>query len=379
MIASSSTVKTAPSAVLRGKAAHRAAPIQNFAGFSGLKACGRSTSAVANLKGASRSMTACAGRAVAVTQCKKVAVLGAAGGIGQPLSLLMKMNRMVTELALYDIANVKGVAADLSHCNTPVQASDPSHAAPPPPRRQSDLVPTQVASRSPLPPKPLPQVTAYTGADELAGALTGADLVIIPAGVPRKPGMTRDDLFNINAGIVKTLAEGIAKYCPNAIINIISNPVNSTVPITAEVLKKAGVFDPRKLMGVTSLDIVRANTFVAEARGLDTKDVDVPVIGGHAGETILPLISQVSARKERERGIFGATVVPNAQMQPSNARNLPVSFFGTLPGHPQGDFRGRGAQGDDHPHPERGHRGGGGQGRRWLRHPLHGTTSIYHH
>lgn len=105
--------------------------------------------------------------------------------------------------------------------------------------------------------------------------------------------MTRDDLFNINAGIVKTLAEGVAKYCPNAIVNIISNPVNSTVPITAEVMKKAGVYDPRKIMGVTTLDIVRANTFVAEAKGLDVKDVNVPVIGGHAGETILPLLSQV--------------------------------------------------------------------------------------
>jgi malate dehydrogenase len=138
------------------------------------------------------------------------------------------------------------------------------------------------------------QVSAYTGADELEGALTGAELVIIPAGVPRKPGMTRDDLFNINAGIVKTLAEGVAKYCPNAIVNIISNPVNSTVPITCEVMKKAGVYDPRKIMGVTTLDIVRANTFVAEAKGIDVKDMNIPVIGGHAGETILPLLSQAT-------------------------------------------------------------------------------------
>lgn len=88
------------------------------------------------------------------------------------------------------------------------------------------------------------------------------DLVIIPAGVPRKPGMTRDDLFNINAGIVKTLCEAIAKCCPKAIVNIISNPVNSTVPIAAEVFKKAGVFDPKRVLGVTMLDVVRANTFV---------------------------------------------------------------------------------------------------------------------
>jgi malate/lactate dehydrogenase len=54
-------------------------------------------------------------------ECRKVALLGAAGGIGQPLALLLKMNRQVSELALYDIANVVGVAADLSHCNTPVK------------------------------------------------------------------------------------------------------------------------------------------------------------------------------------------------------------------------------------------------------------------
>ena len=58
------------------------------------------------------------------------------------------------------------------------------------------------------------QVTGY-GKDDLEAALKGADLVVIPAGVPRKPGMTRDDLFNINAGIVKTLVEGIAKHAPN--------------------------------------------------------------------------------------------------------------------------------------------------------------------
>lgn len=81
--------------------------------------------------------------------------------------------------------------------------------------------------------------------------------------------------------------------CMQAVIAIISNPVNSTVPITAEVLKKAGVYDPRKVLGVTTLDVVRANTFVAEAKGLPTQDVDVPVVGGHAGVTILPLLSQV--------------------------------------------------------------------------------------
>lgn len=186
----------------------------------------------------------------------KVAILGAAGGIGQPLSLLVKMSPLVANLNLYDIANVKGVAADLSHCNTP-----------------SEVLP-------------------FTGPEQLGDALKGVDVVVIPAGVPRKPGMTRDDLFNINAGIVKTLVEAVADNCPDAFIHIISNPVNSTVPIAAEVLKQRGVYNPKKLFGVTTLDVVRANTFVAQEKNLKLIDVDVPVIGGHAGITILPLLSK---------------------------------------------------------------------------------------
>lgn len=62
-------------------------------------------------------------------------------------------------------------------------------------------------------------MSAYTGAGELAGALKDVDLVIIPAGVPRKPGMTRDDLFNINAGIVRSLVEAVADHCPNVRIS----------------------------------------------------------------------------------------------------------------------------------------------------------------
>ena len=105
--------------------------------------------------------------------------------------------------------------------------------------------------------------------------------------------MTRDDLFNTNASIVASLAEACAKACPDACYLIISNPVNSTVPIFAETLKKHGVYDKNKLIGVTTLDVVRANTFVAENQGKDVRDVKVDVIGGHAGTTIIPLLSQV--------------------------------------------------------------------------------------
>jgi len=189
---------------------------------------------------------------------RKVAVLGAAGGIGQPLSMLMKMNPMVSTLSLYDVVGTPGVAADVSHINTRAT------------------------------------VKGFAGDEQLADAVKDADVVIIPAGVPRKPGMTRDDLFKINAGIVKTLVEAVGKHAPGAILNIISNPVNSTVPIAAETLKRLGVYDPRKLMGVTTLDVVRAKTFYAERKGLNISEVDVPVVGGHAGITILPLFSQAA-------------------------------------------------------------------------------------
>ncbi|KAG1667423.1 hypothetical protein FOA52_004840 [Chlamydomonas sp. UWO 241] len=200
---------------------------------------------------------------------RKVVVLGAAGGIGQSLSMLMKMNQQVSHLSLYDIAGTLGVGADVSHINTRAQVKG-------------------------------------FDKDNLADALRGADLVIIPAGVPRKPGMTRDDLFKINAGIIKGLVEACGKHCPGALLNIISNPVNSTVPIAAEALKKLGVYDPRKVMGVTTLDVVRAKTFYAEKNGLDVANVDVPVIGGHAGVTILPLFSQATPKVSLSADVIDA-------------------------------------------------------------------------
>lgn len=108
-----------------------------------------------------------------------------------------------------------------------------------------------------------------------------------------KPGMTRDDLFKINAGIVQGLVQAVADYCPKAFVLIISNPVNSTVPIAAEVLQASGAFNAEKLFGVTTLDVVRAETFVQAITGTkDPAETVIPVIGGHSGETIVPLFSQ---------------------------------------------------------------------------------------
>lgn len=202
----------------------------------------------------------------------KVAVLGAAGGIGQALALLLKTQLPSgSELSLYDIAPVTpGVAVDLSH------------------------IPTDV------------KIKGFCGEDATP-ALVGADVVLISAGVARKPGMDRSDLFNVNAGIVKNLVQQIAKTCPKACIGIITNPVNTTVAIAAEVLKKAGVYDKNKLFGVTTLDIIRSNTFVAELKGKQPTDIEVPVIGGHSGVTILPLLSQIPGVSFTEQEVADLT------------------------------------------------------------------------
>ena len=202
----------------------------------------------------------------------KVAVLGAAGGIGQALALLLKLQLPAeSELSLYDIAPVTpGVAKDVSH------------------------IPTAV------------KVEGFAGEDPTL-ALKGADVVLISAGVARKPGMDRSDLFNINAGIVRNLIEHVAKTCPKACVGIITNPVNTTVAIAAEVLKKAGVYDKRKLFGVTTLDVLRSETFVSELKGLNVSRTSVPVIGGHSGVTILPLLSQVQYAEWKEEEIAPLT------------------------------------------------------------------------
>ncbi|MHA6307822.1 malate dehydrogenase [Hafnia paralvei] len=202
----------------------------------------------------------------------KVAVLGAAGGIGQALALLLKTQLPSgSELSLYDIAPVTpGVAVDLSH------------------------IPTAV------------KIKGFSGEDARP-ALEGADIVLISAGVARKPGMDRSDLFNVNAGIVRNLIEQVASTCPKACIGIITNPVNTTVAIAAEVLKKAGVYNKDKLFGISTLDVIRSNTFVAELKGKNPAEVEVPVIGGHSGVTILPLLSQISGVTFSEQEVADLT------------------------------------------------------------------------
>jgi len=174
------------------------------------------------------------------------------------------MNPMFSELVLIDL-NVAmvppgGVAADLSH----------------------------IEGRCKVEKTCVLTVNEDKAIDKAGDVLTGCDLVLVPAGVPRKPGQDRKDLLGINCKIASGTVEAVAKYCPNAVVALIVNPINSVVPAMIEMWKKKGL-DPKKIVGITTLDVVRANKFVQNRTG---KPARVPVVGGHAGKTILPLFSQ---------------------------------------------------------------------------------------
>ncbi|KAH8239877.1 hypothetical protein KR032_008912, partial [Drosophila birchii] len=186
----------------------------------------------------------------------KVAVVGAGGGIGQPLSLLLRGAQGIKELVLHDLNEMKGIATDLSHISKPGI------------------------------------VTSFSGENQLESAVSGANLVVVAAGMPRLPGMQREQLMAANGQVAVKVATAVSAACPGALLAFITNPVNMIVPAAAEVLKANGVFDPRRLFGITLLDVARSEKFIADYMNISPDQVDIPVIGGHAGITILPLFSQ---------------------------------------------------------------------------------------
>lgn len=186
----------------------------------------------------------------------KVVVAGAAGGIGQPLSMLLKLSPLVGDLGVVDVVGTEGMAADLSHINTPgAVIGHPPKADAPEPYRD-------------------------------------ADVLVVLAGRAQKPGESRDDLFKFNARIVESIAKQAADLCPGAMVCIVSNPVNSLVPVFSEVFKSRDCYDPNRILGINTLDCIRTRTFVAERKGLSVEEVKVYCVGGHSGHTILPLLSQ---------------------------------------------------------------------------------------
>ena len=115
----------------------------------------------------------------------------------------------------------------------------------------------------------------------------GSEIVIITAGIARKPGMSRDDLMNTNAGIVKAVSEQVAKTSPNAIIIVVSNPLD----VMCYVAKKVTGFPRERVLGMAGvLDTARYRAFLAEALDVSVRDIQAMVLGGH-GDTMVPLVN----------------------------------------------------------------------------------------
>lgn len=127
------------------------------------------------------------------------------------------------------------------------------------------------------------RIIGTNGYDETANS----DIVIITAGIARKPGMSRDDLMNTNAGIVKAVSQEVARTSPNAIVIVVSNPLD----VMCYVAKQVTGFPRHRVLGMAGvLDTARYRAFLAEALDVSVRDIQAMVLGGH-GDTMVPLIS----------------------------------------------------------------------------------------
>jgi malate dehydrogenase len=127
------------------------------------------------------------------------------------------------------------------------------------------------------------RVTGSNGYDETAGS----ELVVITAGIARKPGMSRDDLLNTNAGIVRSVSEQIKATSPDAIVIVVSNPLD----VMCYVAKAVTGFPRERVIGMAGvLDTARYRAFLAEAMDVSVRDIQAMVLGGH-GDTMVPLVS----------------------------------------------------------------------------------------
>jgi len=121
--------------------------------------------------------------------------------------------------------------------------------------------------------------------------LSGSDLVVITAGLPRKPGMSRDDLLTTNAKIMKSVAQGVKDNAPDAIVIIISNPLDAMVTL----FKNVSGFPQNRVIGQAGvLDSSRFSTFIAWELGISVKDINAMVLGGH-GDTMVPIVRYANA------------------------------------------------------------------------------------
>ncbi|KAJ3642385.1 hypothetical protein Zmor_025178 [Zophobas morio] len=192
----------------------------------------------------------------------KVTILGGGGNVAKSVALMLKQTPLIDEVCLYDTKSLEGFAADLNYIDTKCK------------------------------------VTSYFGPKDIQHALSKATVVVVFACCQHSDSFTYSNLFDKNAPIVKDLAGHISKYAPKSLIAIGAEPINSMVPMFSEVMKKHGNYNPCTIFGVTTIDVVRTNRFVAEVLGLDPECVIVPVIGGHSEKTIVPVLSKAAPCNE---------------------------------------------------------------------------------
>ena len=181
---------------------------------------------------------------------KKIALIGA-GMIGGTLAHLAAKKEL-GDIVLFDIAEgmPQGKALDLAQCG-PIEGFDAN----------------------------------IKGTNDYAD-IAGADVVIVTAGVPRKPGMSRDDLLGINLGVMKSVGEGLKKYAPNAFVICITNPLDAMV----WALREFSGLPHNKVVGMAGvLDSARFSHFIADEFNVSVRDVNTFVLGGH-GDTMVPVV-----------------------------------------------------------------------------------------
>ena len=126
---------------------------------------------------------------------------------------------------------------------------------------------------------------SYSGSNNYS-AIEGADVIIVTAGIPRKPGMSRDDLIGVNVGVISGIAKEIAKHAPNAFVIVVTNPLD----VMVQVMQRESGLPANKVIGMAGvLDSARFRYFLSEAMSVSVEDVSAFVMGGH-GDTMVPLV-----------------------------------------------------------------------------------------
>jgi len=155
--------------------------------------------------------------------------------------------------------------------------------------------------------------------------LAGADVVVVTAGIPRKPGMSRDDLLSVNLKIIRSVAENLRTRCPNAFVIVVSNPLDAMV----YAMKEVTGFPPERVVGMAGvLDSARLQLFLAQAAGVAVKDVRAMVLGGH-GDTMVPVPSYCTINGIPARQLLSAEKLAAIFERTRNGGAEVVKLMGT--------------------------------------------------